>query len=202
VLPGTGQEPAASLPMKDAPTDQPSARPQGPEMPQPLVDRLGNEGFEMPWWSWMAMYLAAAGTVFYHAVSTLGLGRPTEGLKTRVNKRMKRLHELAKKSDHRGVGVHSTNLIYMVLGELAGHGGASRQLDVLLNEGPPSLRRELGASLKEILTLSESLAFAPEAMVAQLSQKASLKKFLGELEKTLLAAVALGNPHATKEAKN
>jgi hypothetical protein len=174
-------------------TGDSGAKNQAPVMPTLITDANAHtrSWSDLPPWIWAIMYSFALGLIAWKTTDELGLRRKEESLKTQLNKRLKSIYNLAKKADYRGVGVSSTNLIYLILGEIIGHGGAHREIDALLAQGPPSLRREQGEALKKILSQAESLAFAPEAFIGEMNRKDRLKGFVVDLEKTLLAAVGL-----------
>ena len=187
VQPGEGSPVAGSIPLPKQ-----EAKPEVPQVSPPFISRVQKANFwDPPLWIWALFYLATFVLLALKGLSVFGFVDRRENLKKRVAKRSKRLLELASKGDYRAVGVQSTNLIYLVLGELAGRGGANREFDVLLSEGPPSLRRERGADLRRVLTTAESLAFAPEHMVTELQNKQRLKTFVTDLEKILNASVQL-----------
>lgn len=85
----------------------------------------------------------------------------------------------------RAFGKEGANAIYFVLGQLSGDGGAHKEFDQLLLSLPPSVRRNFGESLKELLSQLEWLSFAPEEVVGSQKDKEFLVKLHGQTEKVL-----------------
>ncbi len=184
VLPSTGAAPMNSIP---SPLEKPVA--QVPQALTPFVS-LNTES-EFPLWIFGLLFLGSTLFFIFKGIKEYQGRSNKDRLKKRLKLRLKTFKDLIKKSDFREVGLQATNLIYLVLGELAGQGGASREFEVLLRDGPPSVRREIGDQLRKVLSLSESLAFAPEHTVEELKSKARLQSFISELEKTLHQAVLM-----------
>ncbi|MGZ5280252.1 MAG: hypothetical protein ACXWC9_09930, partial [Pseudobdellovibrionaceae bacterium] len=91
----------------------------------------------------------------------------------------------------REAGSEMTNAIYHVLGVVSGQGGATVEIQKLLDQSPPSLRRELGAELSRLIEICQVLSFAPEGVVGKLKDPGELKKSSKDIEKTLLQALKL-----------
>lgn len=108
-----------------------------------------------------------------------------------LKRRLKKVRELAGEQKWRLMGVEGTNAIYYILGQLSEQGGANQDLEKLLESTPPSLRNELAAQIKEILSHFEALSFAPEKVVAEMTDKTRVQKMIEQLEKTLLRAIEL-----------
>ncbi len=200
VTPGLNNEVAPPMAMQGESGAAKSQAPSGPTLLTDVNYRASTFG-SFPPWLWVILYSFALGLIAWKTTDEMGLLKRKDSLKTKTNKRLKSLYGLAKKADYRGVGVSSTNLIYLVLGEIIGHGGAHREIEALLAQGPPSLRRELGDSIKKILSQAESLAFAPEAFIGEMNKKERLKGFVVDLEKTLLAAIGLQDLESGKAEK-
>ncbi len=105
--------------------------------------------------------------------------------------RLKSIRALAAKGEWRRVGVELTNATYFLLGQLTDLGGASQELDRMLEATPPSLRAELSQSLRDLVSKCETLSFAPEAMIGDLSQKPKLKGLVDEFERVMKRALEL-----------
>jgi hypothetical protein len=108
-----------------------------------------------------------------------------------LKRRLSRVREFAGKKEWRLTGVEMTNSIYFILGQLSEQGGASTDVDRLLENTPPSLRNELAVPIKDLLGQCEALSFAPEKMIGELTEKSRMAKLIEQLEKVLLRAIEL-----------
>jgi hypothetical protein len=111
-----------------------------------------------------------------------------ENLKQQIQRRLITVRGLAERGDWRSVGVESTNLVSAVLGEIAGLGGATFEFAKLVEQAPPSFKREVAPSLQRLVSRLEILGFAPESVVGELKSPAQLKKLIDETELLLLKA--------------
>lgn len=114
-------------------------------------------------------------------------------LKRKLSGRWKKIYKLLDQGDWRGTAKETTNLIYLVLGEISGHGGASMELSKLLDEAPPSVRRELGKDLQECVDLFQTLSFAPEVAVGSLKEPAPLRENVKRVQGLIDRALSLIN---------
>lgn len=109
----------------------------------------------------------------------------------RVRARMKAIEKLLAGNDWRATAKETTNLLYLVLGEISGKGGANEELQKLLAESPPSVRRELGKDLERIVETFQTLSFAPEAAIGELKEPARLRRAVEEAEALAEKALTL-----------
>lgn len=123
---------------------------------------------------WMGVYLLGLLGLLRKAQKEFGWGRKKKSVKEVVDQRFKSIDEAAQKSDFRKVGVEMTNLYYLVLGEVAGEGGASEELTRLMSKIPPSLRRDHGAEIEKSFELFQTMGFAPEEMLGSLRQSQTI----------------------------
>jgi hypothetical protein len=140
---------------------------------------------------WFAFYAMIALVLVLKARRELGWGQKQRNLKVDLQKRAKILRGKIDKSDWRGAGTEMTNMIYHIFGAVSGLGGAHLEMSKLLDQAPPSLRRELGAELGRLIEISQILSFAPESVVGKLKESAALKKAADDLEKILERAIEL-----------
>ncbi|MGE4132863.1 MAG: BatD family protein [Bdellovibrionales bacterium] len=112
-------------------------------------------------------------------------------LKLQLDRRLKRIHELAGKKDWRRLGVEMTNAVYWILGQISEQGGANQDLVKLLESTPPSLRNELSEPLRDLLAQCEALSFAPEKLIGEMTQPDKIRKQVQKLEKVLGRAIEL-----------
>ena len=108
-----------------------------------------------------------------------------EDLSQKIDRRLKVIQAAANGGQYRDVGRVATETIHQVLGEIAGLGGASYEFERMAEHAPPSFKRELVPPLRSLLSRLEALAYAPEAMVEPLREKAELKKLVSEAHRLL-----------------
>ncbi len=145
---------------------------------------------KMPW-LWALVFLALSAALLWKARLELAWGQKQRDLRQEVQKRFKKVAVLIEAGQWREAGTEMTNSIYHVLGEVSGQGGANLEFSKLLDQSPPSLRRELGTELSRLVEVSQILSFAPESVVGKLKEKTELKKNAEETEKALLQALKL-----------
>ncbi len=115
----------------------------------------------------------------------------TQGIDVELKRRIGTLNDYASKDQWRKVGIEGSNLIYFLLGELSGAGGANRQADKLLEMAPPSVRRGAGEGILNQLKTFEEVAFAPLEVVGAKKDKKSLRIMIKSLDKICKSAVKL-----------
>ena len=166
--------------------------PSGPKLPD-LAGERGTPPFARST-LWIltavayALSLVAIGALIYRAVKR----RPRKAsLAALVRARVARTRALAAQRQWRRVGVELTNGVYLILGHLSEQGGASHELERLLERTPPSVRSELGQSLKDLLARCETLSFAPNATVANLAETKQVDGLIADFESTIGRAIEL-----------
>jgi hypothetical protein len=168
--------------------------PKGPVLPQLALQwKAGSgpgQGFNVL--IWVIVYLGIFGFIGYRIVVEFEIGRRKKDLDRMVKDRFRGINKKIDEGDWRAVGIESTNLVYFLLGEISGEGGASSEIDKLLMKASPSVRRQVGESLKKLMHQFEALGFAPESVVGDLKNKKNLKKSVDELEKVISKALKLG----------
>lgn len=142
------------------------------------------------------LYFLVLVLLVWKSRSSLGWGQKKQNLSRVLKRRIRKAEQKIEKGDWRGVGVDITNLVYHVMGEISGQGGASLEIDKLLLKAPPSVRRELSEPLKKQMELFQVLSFAPESVVGDLKEKSKLRQSLNELTKTLEAAIVLSHSNS------
>lgn len=125
------------------------------------------------------------------AAREFGWGRGGPRLGRMVKDRLKVLEGLAKKGDARQVGVRGVNLLAFTLSEVVGDRVAEREVMKLLEATPPSIQKECGSVITDVLQKFELLAFAPESIVEEWKNPAKLRELINRTSKTLDRVVAL-----------
>ena len=136
-------------------------------------------------WLWAIIYLGVAGALVFKSQRELGWGRRRRSLKDQVSKRYKVVDQALSKEDFRSVGTEMTNIYYLVLGQVAGETGASQQLQDLMTQIPPSLRRDHGEEIAKTFEVFQTLSFAPEEMLGSLKSKDSMKSNIERAKKVI-----------------
>lgn len=190
ILPGSGQEIIPSSPMAKKSGSEEST---GPTLPNLILewDTGSHASVWTPVVTWSGLYLFALLILGWRVRKEFGFGQNKKDMERILGLRMQKIQKSLDAGDWRGVGVQSTNSLYSVLGEISGEGGASHELEKLLQKSPPSLRRELGDDFAKHLQYFESLSFAPEDILGPLKEKGRLKLAIKELEKTLFQAISI-----------
>lgn len=137
---------------------------------------------------WLGAFLLAVMGLAVYGYRELGRREKREDVLRKVKRRVSEISIKIDKNDWRATGVEATNLIYAVIGEIAGLGGASYEFDKLVDQAPPSFKRTVAPQLKVIMSKLEIIGFAPENLVGHLKDKKELKKILNETEKLLIEA--------------
>lgn len=105
-------------------------------------------------------------------------------------RRMKKAEASAGTGDYRAAGVEMINLFAEILGEISGQGGSHKEVEKMLELGPPSLRRQHGDQILQQLTHFQTLAFAPEDMLRTAKNAPELTKKVKESRALLNAIIA------------
>jgi len=138
-----------------------------------------------------ALFLIVFGYLLIRARRELGWGVKKKDISRQLKARLKRVDQKAAAGDWRGVGIEMTNSTYFVLGAVSGEGGANVELEKLLLRAPPSVRRELGDGIRKQMEIFQVLSFAPEQIVGNLKETASIKSAVAEMTRLLERAVEL-----------
>lgn len=187
-----GQAPQAMAGVHPGPAAS-AAGPKAPELPAPSLDWEAS-GLTLPvpkGFAWSFVYALVFAVLAWRLVVEGDFMRRKRDLKKMVAKRVEKIRATIAKNSWREVGTQGTNLIYFVLGEISGLGGSGQELAKMLEQSPPSVRRELGEPIKQLLQKLELLSFAPENLVGAHREKAQLKALVQQLEKTMDMAVRM-----------
>ena len=141
-------------------------------------------------WSWFLVYSGIFVSLLVKAQREFGWGRRRRSLKELIQRRFKIVEAAFGKNDYRAVGGEMTNIFYTVLGEVAGTGGASLEINRLLEKVPPSLRRDHGDDIAKTFEIFQTLCFAPEEMLGTLKDSGNLRKNIDQGKKVLSAVIA------------
>lgn len=140
-------------------------------------------------WIWALIYGVASLGLLVKAQREFGWGRRRRSLKDLVQKRFKHVDNALAKNDYRKVGVEMTNIFYTVLGDIAGTGGATLEIEKLLELIPPSLRRDYGDEISKNFEFFQTLSFAPEEMLGSLKDSSTLKTHTDRTKKVLSSLI-------------
>lgn len=141
-------------------------------------------------WMWALIYGGISLSFLWKAQREFGWGRRRRTLKELVQKRYKKVDAALGKNDYRKVGVEMTNIYYVVLGEVAGVGGASQEIERLVTMIPPSLRRDYGDEITKTFDVFQTLSFAPEEMLGKMKDPANVKSSVEQGKKVISAIIS------------
>lgn len=141
---------------------------------------------------WSGGVLLSLFALLFYGYRELGEKQKKKDLEAVLKNKFKKVNQHLDAGNWRRVGVEMMNTFYFLIGEIAGQGGASLEVEKMMEKVPPSVRRELGADLLKNLKKFEMISFAPEDVVGDLKNKAELKKSVVEMEDLLNRAVKLG----------
>ncbi len=169
---------------------------QGPKAePKPAVEEgipglvVGNVETSaldhIPTPAWAGLYTLIFSFLGFQAWTSLRPGANKKDLRKILKDRIAKLNAAASAGDFRKVGIDGTNVFYFILGEISGLGGSSFEFDKVLLNAPPSVRRDLGEKLKNILSELEVLGFAPEEVLVSRKDQKSLSTTVQRLESLL-----------------
>lgn len=140
-------------------------------------------------WIWALIYGMIASALLWKSKKEFGWGRRRRSLKDLIHKRYKVIDQALGKNDYRKIGVEMTNIYYLTLGEVTGEGGASQEIDDLLNLMPPSLRRDHGEEIANTFEIFQTLSFAPDEMLGTLKEPSTVKKNVERAKKVINALI-------------
>lgn len=162
--------------------------PAGPQMPSLVLSSQESLGLH-PEWRASALVFSPSLLALLLLIGRAGVLFREESrerqLRRTLRKRMKAIHQLMSAGDWRKASKESTNVIYFILGEIAGTGGASAEVARLLDAAPPSLKRELGAEYERLMEIFQTLSFAPESALGSLKDPETMKKNIKAVESLL-----------------
>lgn len=139
---------------------------------------------------WGLIYAGIIIAFLLKAQKALGWGRRRRSLKQLVQRRYKLVDAAVNKADYRKVGVEMTNIFYTVLGEVSGTGGAAMEVERLLEQVPPSLRRDHGVAIAKSFEVFQTMSFAPEEMLGNLKDENTMKAHIDDAKKVLSAVIS------------
>lgn len=201
-LPGDGQQTIASSPMEKSKKQEADLKETLPglllEWSPPQAEWKSSVGTI---WVWGTAWLLTFGLLLIKASRELEWVKRDRDVVKIFKPRLHALLKLVDQNQWREVGAQGTNLIYFVLGEISGLGGAGEEFEKMLLSLPPSVRRDLGEQLRVDLRYFETLSFAPEEIVGKLNEKSQMKKRVREVESHLIKAVYLAEKRDSKEKK-
>lgn len=170
-------------------------------LPDPILEQEATAGIG----AFVASSANRAGVLFFlYAISFVWLGvrafsvfsgrEQKKDLVKLLQRRLKKAEAAAGRSDFRAAGVEMINLFAEILGELTGQGGSHREIEKMLELGPPSLRRQFGPEILTQLQDFQTLAFAPEELLKSAKSSGELNQKVAAARKLLQAAILSAKP--------
>lgn len=148
---------------------------------------------------WVGLYGTVFGLLLVKAQREFGWGRRKKTLKERLQPKFKKIDAAVKSNSFRQVGAEVTNTYYFILGELAGLGGGSQEIQKLINLMPASLRRDYADKVTQNFEIFQTLAFAPEEMLQNLKAPDKLKKNSEAAKSLILSLVNASSADDTQK---
>lgn len=169
-----------------------SAQPNEPKLP-PLATEMGGGTINraLPLVITLALYTLSLGFLALYGFRRLRHKPKKQSLHLVLKRRLGLVREFVTKKEYRRVGVELTNTAYAILGQLTENGGANQELERLLEQTPPSLRNELAQPIQKLLSQCEALSFAPESLIADMTEKSRLDGLIADFEKVMNRAIEL-----------
>lgn len=192
---GAGAMPSARL------ADKKPAVPAELKLPAPILENEASVGIMAPlmqggarWAILGMMYLAALLILGVKAYRVFSGQEQKKDLHKLLYRKIRKAEAAAAKSDFRQAGVEMVNLFAEILGELSGQGGSHREIEKMLELGPPSLRRQYGDEILKQLQDFQTLAFAPEELLKTGKSTDELGKRVQNGKNLLKSLIDLGAP--------
>lgn len=140
---------------------------------------------------WMFAFAFGFLVLMGKAIYDMGWLTKKPDLKDQLKIRFSKVDKLIGKSQLREVGIEVTNIVYMVLGDISGLGGANEELDKVLGKTAPSVRREIEDPLRKLMDYFGVLGFGPKSFVDKIKDTSEVSKKVNEMEKLLMKAIRL-----------
>lgn len=138
---------------------------------------------------WLVVFGLILTTLAVYSAMAFGWRQGGRDIRKELNRKLTHAEKRLNQKMEKETFVEITNIFYFVLGELAGEGGGSMELQKLLDKMPTDIRRNYE---KEILVLFEyfqTLSFAPEELLSNMKNpkdiKANFEKMKTVLNKCL-----------------
>ena len=171
----------------ESPTIAKAAEPKAATLPDLVFasERPASLSTQQQLGAWAALFLLTILSLWGYGWKLFRSKEKREDLRQKIDRRLKEIESSLDAGRWREVGVHATELISFMLGEIAGLGGASFEFDKLIDKAPPSFKRELAGPLNVLMQKLAVVAYAPDAVVGALREKPNLKKLLSETRQLL-----------------
>lgn len=138
---------------------------------------------------WILMHVAIL-CLFLIRVYFLIFKKKRVDLVKEIKKRIKYVEKMNSKKDWRALGSEAIKLIYFVVGEVSGQGGASTELKSFFLHTSPSFRHHMAEPIQKYVEYFQEVGFSSPEVAQQLIIKSEPKKMLNELEQLLLKAAS------------
>lgn len=176
-------------------SDNGKSSPRGPTFPIIATEWQANRsaGPSQPLSIYVAFFCLTCIGLVLHARREFGWGNRKKDLNRKLNLRMKKVRSLLAQDQWRAVGAEVTNTCSLILGEIAGEGGADVELQKLFGKMPPSLRQELALPVSKLMDKFQALTFAPAEIIGSLKERQNLSPLVDEFENQMKRAISLAS---------
>jgi hypothetical protein len=165
------------------------------QMPELRTESKSVHFYWLVGWSavfvWLGLYsllfIMLIGLYFYWSKSD----DDSKDIKKWLGNRIVKIKVLLHSKQYRTVAGECLNMIYKVVGSIAEEGNAGLEIHKLLEQLPPSIRRDLGNSFQKQVEKWQMLAFAPEVAWGEFSKDEKIQNLFDETHKNLETAIEL-----------
>ena len=132
-------------------------------------------GLPGKWIFWIAVY-SVLFILFIYGIWRIFFIKEKIGLSVMVEKYQRQVNQAISQQDWKTASVILLDLIYLFLSELVGQGRALRNLDVLLQQLSPSLRKNYASDIRQVVDNLERVGFAPAHIASRLRNRENMVK--------------------------
>jgi hypothetical protein len=158
-----------------------------------LPDLVLDQKAGVPWTAgWPLVWITTLGSLLAlaHKVKReFWTGSQVLKIEKQFLKRWKTVEKLLQKSELQKASAEVLNCVYFVLGAVLNRSGASVEIEKLLEEVSPSLRRDFGDQMKDLIQYFQTISFAPRELSDQVLTQRPLNSELSKAKDILLRVI-------------
>lgn len=136
-----------------------------------LPDLVLDKNAGLPWATgWPLVWFTTVGSLLALAAKVKNefwTGGSVLKIEKQFLKKWKSIEKKLQKGEMQKASAEVLNCIYFVLGAVSNRSGASVEIDKLLDEVSPSLRRDFGDQMKDLIQYFQTVSFAPRELIEQ-----------------------------------
>lgn len=158
-----------------------------------LPDLILDQTAGSPWTAgWPLVWITTLSSLFalvYKVKKEFWTGRQVLKIEKQFLKRWKTVEKFSQKSEIQKASAEVLNCVYFVLGAVSNRSGASVEIEKLLEEVSPSLRRDFGDQMKDLIQYFQTISFAPRELSEKVLLQRPLNSELSKAKETLLRVI-------------